>query len=153
MVLTKDFSAKLCIELMQTSKAAHNNNQSVSTPLDRYPSLKKLIAEKLQQESNEDLERILRPIKYSEEPKVGIASTKGMEKIRNCTEKQQIDRTISDCTDSNQAHQVRDHSKANVFDTNVIERQNISGFLDDLRRSREERQNRLLLKRSSAFTA
>ncbi len=153
MVLTKDFSTKLCIEIMQMSTAAHNNNQSVSTPLDRYPSLKNLIAVRLQQETNEDLERLIHPKNYCEEPKVGITSTKGMETTRNCTKKQQIDRTICDGMDNQKVHEVHDQSKANVLDTNVIERQTISGFLDDLRRSREARNNRLLLKRSSAFSA
>lgn len=120
------------------------------TSLDRYPSLKKLVAERLEKNINDDFKNISYHSSSREEGKVaGIASTKKMEMNETCKEKK---RNLDMKTSMNYQEILAQEATLCLGSNAVDDRQHVTYFLEDLKRAREERRNRLL-KSCKAFSA
>lgn len=129
-----------------TTDALHR----LPTSLDRYPSLKKLVAERLEKNINDDFKNISYYSSSCDEGRVaGIASTKKMEMKETYTEKK---KNLDVKTSMNCQEILAQEATLCLGSIVVDDRQHVTYFLEDLKRAREERRNRLL-KSCKAFSA
>jgi len=114
--------------------------------LDRYPSLKKLITERLQQNMNDDIETTPYHASCDERRIIGIASAETNE--THADKKNHLGTKSSMNCHGNLSREATPCLGSNTLD----DRQHVAYFLEGLKRDREERRKRLL-KSCKAFTA
>jgi hypothetical protein len=146
--LADGFQETLSISIPRAS--AKDALHRLPPSLDRYPSLKKLVTERLQQNMNDDIETT--PYHYAscDERRINdIASTE-----KNETNETYMDKKSHlDTRSSMNCHGILAQEATLCPGSNTLDdRQHVAYFLEDLKRAREERRKRLL-KSCKAFTA